>query len=195
MSIIECFWLEPTDLACRSLRRYVASLDAEPKDPCPLTLGYHNNRTDIGEVADGATSRTGGRDFMPEDVRNDPRWPAACACGYLFLETDQFQDSHHTLFRRSDTGELTTLDRAPVGAMWNADWMGDGYKGPDGLYLCVRTPGGTWAIDGPATDGGRWTRSGKPPQVTARPSICAGKNKDGGWIYHGFLTNGQLREC
>jgi hypothetical protein len=53
------------------------------------------------------------------------------------------------LYRRSDSGELTTLRDAPVGAMWDATWFNHdpAYTGADGICLVVRTPGGTWMVD------------------------------------------------
>lgn len=97
------------------------------------------------------------------------------------------------LFRRADTGEELTIREAPAGAMWDAAWMH--LKGADGRALMVRTPGGfDWFVDGPATNGPGWTRSGEPPNVTARPSIGVPDHR-GAFAYHGFLTDGVLRSC
>ena len=90
---------------------------------------------------------------------------------------------------------------APVGAMWNADWLHGcrfGWdraldRNADGLVLQVRTPGGDWLIDGPALRDGvpygdGWTRTGTAPDITATPSIVLGR-------YHGWLKAGWLEEC
>jgi hypothetical protein len=94
---------------------------------------------------------------------------------------------------------------APPGAMWFADWLLNedgtmrsrpGHRPPDGHVLVVRVPsrlciGRDWNVDGPANNCPGWTRTGTPPNVTARPSI--GKYlADGSFDYHGWLRNGEL---
>lgn len=99
----------------------------------------------------------------------------------------------------TESGE--EIKAAPPGAMWDADWyegskLKDGRpynRNPDGVTLCVRTPGGDWIVDGPSfscrVEVGSWSRSGTLPNVTATPSIhIPGK-------YHGWLRDGQLVEC
>jgi hypothetical protein len=92
------------------------------------------------------------------------------------------------------------VNTAPVGAMWNCDWYrgehhenGTAYdRHPDGLVLCVNTPGGHWLIDGPSFSNGRevgkWERTGVAPNITVTPSILQPR-------YHGWLRDGQLVEC
>jgi hypothetical protein len=121
----------------------------------------------------------------------DPRWPILCdQCGVVFPDSAQWQVFQESIFRRADNGQDTTLRDAPPGAMYDAEWYP--MKGPDGRCLCVCLPpeGGLdyWCIDDVAVGGGKWTREGVPPHVTARPSILTPR-------YHGFLTNGVLREC
>jgi len=198
-SRIRCFWLEPTDQVELSLRRYRGG----DRDKCASSgFGYHNisadvERTSFAQLAARGWPMSEGRpvhtgDSVPHD---DPRWPRSCSCGYRFTEDDQWQCNPDTLFRRSDNDELVTLSAAPAGAMWNAEWMGRGYEGPDGICLCVRTPGGEWPVDGPSYQDRKiqnergWTRTGTIPDVTASPSIhIPGK-------YHGFLRAGWLEEC
>ncbi|HZF19523.1 MAG TPA: hypothetical protein VE008_07430 [Burkholderiales bacterium] len=168
-------------------------------------MRYHNaeavlERLPIAELERRGWPMSEGRPVHTIDTipKSDPRWPAQCACGYTFAESDAWQCNPSTLYRRADTGELMLLGRAPVGAMWNADWMADGggpWRVVDGICLCVRTPGGEWCVDGPAWSDGKmqaergWTRSGAVPDVTANPSILIpGK-------YHGFLRAGWLEEC
>jgi hypothetical protein len=202
MGKIRCFWLEPTDLVELSLRRYRGS----DLDPCATSgFGYHNadaivERASIAQLAargwpvgeEGRPVHTADNDVIPHA---DPRWPRSCSCGYRFADDDHWQCNPDVLFKRGDTGELVTLAGAPAGAMWNAEWMGDGCKGPDGIALCVRTPGGEWLVDGPSYQDSKiqhergWTRSGAIPDITANPSILIpGK-------YHGFLRGGWLEEC
>jgi hypothetical protein len=198
-SRIRCFWLEPTEEAELSLRRYRGS----DKDKCATSgFGYHNvgqivERLSFAQLAARGWPMSEGRPVHTCDSvpRSDQHWPRTCSCGYEFVDDDEWQCNPDTLYRRSDSGELVTLARAPAGAMWNAEWMGKSHKGPDGIHLCVRTPGGEWAVDGPSYQDQKmhnergWTRIGAIPDVTANPSILIpGK-------YHGFLRAGWLEEC
>jgi len=189
--VIQCFLLEPTDDQVVYLRRYAGS--SEPHGLCASTdAGYHNAMVEIERGPRDDDSASG--DNHPHD---DPRWPAACSCGYVFKDTDHWQRFLQRLYRRSDTGGLETLHRPPAGAMWYADWMDwMSAKGPDGRCLYVQTPGGPWSPDMPSTDGSPWKRTGTPPNVTASPSIGI-KHRDGrsGWRYHGWLRDGKLVEC
>ena len=196
---IRCFWLEPSQLAELSLRRfrysegYLKNEDGKPdyskKDP-----NYYKCKDGWGcdaSVVIGQIPYTRDQGLIDHD-RTDPKWPTACTkCGRTFETDDQWQRNEHQLFTRSDNNELVTIRNAPPGAMWDAHWYKDfqGYKKrPDGLMLCLKTPGGDWVIDGPSSNGNGWERSGKPPDVTANPSIICGK-------YHGWLRNGWLEEC
>lgn len=170
---IQCFLLEPTDRARRSLRR------------CHDFAGageYHSEEVDIGECA--ADEHAGVASCFPE-FKDDPRWPSRCGkCGHLFSEIERSYVDVRPIWRRADTGELTTLDEAPPGAIWFFD-----------EYLMVATPGGHWNVDMKSRNGGGWTRHGTPPNVTVSPSILIGKNAAGDWEYHGWLRDGKLIEC
>lgn len=194
---VRCFWLDPVERFELSLRRYTSTADTREK--CTASgYGYHNASTVIGQAGiEACPVVSEGRpvhgDHWPHD---DARWPAKCACGYTFVLGDEWQFNPDQLFRRSDSGELVTLRGAPIGAMWDAHWMADNhsYKRIDGVTLCVRTPGGEWCVDGPSyndskVSGPGWTRTGKVPDITAKPSIhIPGK-------YHGWLTDGWLTDC
>lgn len=196
--VIQCFLLEPTDRARESLRRYRSSGKG---DPCPLPHGYHDASVAIGEIGllivEGARGYNGYGD--DKHHHSDPQWPTACACGYVFGDGDEWQHNVDRLFRGSPGGQLVTLDEAAPGAMWYAPWYENVYKGPDGRCLVVKTPGGDWIVDSKASNGTPdnpgWTRTGEPPRVTARPSIGIGHGPNGGFRYHGFLTDGRLEEC
>ncbi len=183
--------LEPIERARLSLRRYRSGSEGgtEAQRTCPGPMGYHDATAPIDEVDDvrddvGNWKLPSG-DLWPHD---DPRWPTACGCGYQFVTGDAWQLFVDHLWRRLDTGEIVALRDASVGAMWYADWLP--WRGPDGRCLCVKTPGGDWVVDGPATNSDRvpaWTRTGVPPDVTVDGSIGAG-------TYHGWLRGGFLVE-
>lgn len=174
-----CFLVTPTDRAQARLRRYADG-------PCPLTNSIHNAETVIGQVdLDDSREIAGfGDDSHPHD---DMRWPNVCACGYVFRDDDHWQYNRDRFFADADGRTWTTRD-LPPGAMYDAPWFADFWHGDDGRCLMVVLPDKTeWVIDGPATNGAGWTRSGEPPRITARPSI-------GSPGYHGWLNDGVLSD-
>lgn len=185
----QCFMLEPTSRARRALRRFTFGTDK----PCPRSDYGHNASTPIedGDVITAGDGTWRVEDNVPHD---DPRWPTVCACGYAFTDDDRWQVHGEQLWRAPDGKAYTVVgwrdDGAPAGAMWDAPWHHDiaDWVGPDGMSLNVMLPDGTpWFIDGPSRTGGHWTRTGTPPNVTARPSILSPH-------YHGWLTDGVLSD-
>lgn len=191
--------LEPTSRATVGLRRY-STWDSK-RDP----THYHSAITPI-QVCYSRIVDDGGRlvfrhvePAMPP--HGDPRWPTRCSCGYQFMPDDEWQVFTRTLYRRSDTGALTTVEDAPPGAMWHAFWI-PWWGGPDGLSLMVKCPNGAeWWIDGRASnctmkddDVHRcWVRHGTPPKITADKQglTCqAGAGSIQAGNYHGFLRDG-----
>jgi hypothetical protein len=188
------------------LRRYCG----RDKNTCPLPHGYHDASVPFGQTDDPDRYGTYGANEDLKPPRSDKRWPSRCECGYIFDAEDAWQLAVDRLYKRSDTGELTSIRDAPAGAMWYADWMIHGpnspYAGPDGHCLAVRTPGGEWLIDGRASNCTRkddsvhkcWCRHGTVPDITVDKDgdTCAA---GGGSIiangYHGFLRGGYLEEC
>lgn len=202
---ITCFFLTPTDRYRVSLRRFVFS--TAPHGACSASgHGYHDASVVVGEEthaqAPACPSRCHCDDPACEGKRmpvalEDPRWPTHCACGYAFAAADEWQVNYDCVHTRSDGCPACTLRDAPAGAMWDAFWMPAPRRGPDGLSLVVRTPGGDWMVDGPShhADGSvqaspGWTRTGTVPHVTASPSILM--HRDG---YHGWLRDGRLVPC
>jgi len=188
-----CVLLVATDQASLSLRRYAS------KSSCVMSgMGIHNAKTLIG-TAPIVVSERGTWDVeevkQPSDT--DPRWPKRCACGYEFAAEDAYQLSKSRLYRREDTGALLTLAEAEPGMLWDAPWFlgfNPPWAGPDGRSLVMRLPGqGEWTIDGPATNGPGWERTGVPPKITARPSILS-HGSGGVKGYHGWLTDGVLSD-
>ncbi len=195
---IECFLLYPTNMVRRHLRRYAGwdSVEGKPVQrggKCEVkgNGGYHQAWAKLPN--DNARyDEKGG--FLCEhwsSYEGDPRWPTHCLCGYEFQKNDEWQIFTELIYSRAD-GEKMTIREAPVGAMWDATWFKgvQNYGGPDGLCLVVKTLGGEWVIDGPASGGGNWVRTGAPPKITVRPSIGIGSP----FQYHAFLTDGALED-
>lgn len=196
MASVRCFMIEPTDRVARWLRRYLSAETGGARLCEPE--GYHNAmvRIDDGPCIESGPRRSIHTEPM-EWPADDPRWPARCeACGYEFHDREVRQLFYQRIYRTPDGREVTIhegnlpgIEKAPPGAMFYADWFGETEMvGPDGRSLAVMTPAGVWLID-VKRPGATWTRTGTPPNVTARPSIhFVGR-------YHGFLTDGQLVEC
>jgi hypothetical protein len=187
---VECFFVERLPRARVELRRFTFSADDAVQ--CQAGRGGHDAHVQIGTVP--WTEEHWGKGELPTEAEKaDPRWPARCdACGYEFRPEDQWQRGTHQLFARvGSIAPAFVLAEVPPGAMWDASWWpAPEDRGPDGRCLVVRLPDGTdWMVDGPASNGGgRWTRTGEAPHVTARPSIATRR-------YHGFLTDGFLVAC
>lgn len=209
----QTFWLDPIGRERVALRRY-SERPYVAGAGWTCAEGWHQAIAWTGEEIDEVLSERGTRRSPATPPHDDPRWPTDCArgCGYRFTDDDNWQAWGGELFRRADTGELRVLHTtmtppdvptAEPGASWDASWMGDAWRGPDGICLTVRCPrpDGTegtphdWPVDGPSSTGGRWTRSGDPraASVTASPSIAIGDPAKPGY-YHGFLQNGVLTD-
>lgn len=192
-----CFFLEPVESVRVELRRYTSYMQGLE---CPDHHGGHD-ATVFVEDRPAPLEETFTIDDDPAAFpHDDPRWPARCSCGYEFGEHDKWQVWRRRLHRPVGDplpvgigpDHRFTLRDPPTGAMWYADWLPQ--RGPDGHCLAVQCPGGlTWMVDGPASNGPGWTRTGTVPDVTARPSIGAGE-KHGRWYYHGWLTDGVLSD-
>lgn len=183
LPFVVCFWIDPHDSVEVSLRRYASG------SKCGGSAGIHDASVTIeirNDLLPQDTLYSEHRD-ADEAEREDSRWPAECGCGYAFAPEDAWQRNIARRYVRRDTGAVFTMNAAPPGAMWDATWWP--LDTPDGRVLVVRLPDGIdWMIDGPATNGRGWTRSGTPPAITARPSILTTG-------YHGWLTDGVLRSC
>jgi hypothetical protein len=190
MSVVECFWMEPTELGRSELRRY-QNYTTEPPS-CPENpMRHHDTSVYLEDIAYpfGDQGLLGyGRDDVAHD---DPRWPRVCGtCGVAFRDEDHWQHNVERYFKGAPDGKLYTTRTMPPGAMYDATWWG--VKGPDGITLAVVLPpdGGynVWHPDSPSSSGGVWTRTGTIPRVTCTPSILTPS-------YHGFLTDGKLVSC
>jgi hypothetical protein len=194
MTRIACFLMEYTGVTRFTLRRYVCSR----ADKCPGKQGYHNAHAPFQD----STEET-----LPEPEASDPRWPTKCeGCDYQFKPGDEWQVFPESLVKRLDTGEITTTDDAPVGAMWFMKREFGSWIGPDGKTLVVKTPGGTWYVDSEASNCTKkndyvhkcWCRHGIAPKITVNKigNTCqAGAGSILIGNYHGFLRNGFLESC
>jgi len=189
-SKIRCFLLVPTEEVVVTLRRYAYQGTQTPHVPkCTrrepqypgseiVTFEVHDVEVEIGREVGTLDSDVSGHHTDSELSADDPRWPKACACGYVFDESSQLQENRTRLYRRSDTGELTTISAAPVGAIYD---LGD----PGEERLMCKTPAGVWLIDHPRVG---WKRVGTPPDIVVTPSIRIGQpQRMHGWLggFHG----------
>lgn len=162
---------------------------------CPGMPGEHSycNGFVLRDIIDYHSDIIDVQDAPPHD---DPRWPTKCdKCDYVFKDTDYWQIFSDWIYANTETGEEVAFRDLPVGAMYDADWYPDDYRGSDGLALTVILPDKTpWTIDGYASPEGQprvphaWTRTGTPPKVSASPSILTKG-------YHGWLRDGVLTDC
>jgi hypothetical protein len=198
---IKCFMVTCTERARLSLRRYWGGTDCSGS--------YHNAETPIGF----GTYRRDAEGYLELNEKLDPdetRWPTACSkCGAAVPETAPKQLFSDCVYV-DESGQEYSLRKLVPGMMWDAWWMGESMKGPDGKCLVVVCPDGyEWMIDGRASnctmpeDGGPfesshrcWVRHGEPPNLTVDKAgrTCAA---GGGSImsrngYHGFLRNGEF---
>lgn len=170
------------------------------EDPCPkipaVGCNCHEARVFVDEreypIVDGVDAS--GIEIQKQ-LEGDPRWPFCCAaCGKPFAEIvgNHVDVLTYRVWRAADGREFSDdLGGPPPGAMrhvWWYDTLTPDYGGPDGKTYSVITPDGhDWIMDGPASNGGKWLRTGEPPVVTAEPSIQTP-------AWHGFLERGWLVE-
>ena len=187
--------LKPTEHVVVTLRRFASIRDQRP--PCNRQIarypgsevhtyeGFHDIEVEIarevGTIKDDLEGDHTGRTI----ALDDPRWPSNCICGYIFAVDDMKQEGRTRLYRRGDNGELVTVDAAPVGALYNARFHGTPEYNRNGAGVCLvcKTPAGEWLMDGPASNGPGWTRTGTPPDIVVRPSIGIGSPmRMHGWL-------------
>jgi hypothetical protein len=193
------FWMEPVDRVRVELRRFTFGSSKVCRarsewghdaslviiDDAPLSAWLEErDQNDRGR----RTYRLISPDLVSPD---DPRWPQACeACGEPFQADDEWQVNARQLHSGSPDGRLYTLHDCSIGAMWDAWWMSDSHRGPDGIALCVKTPGGDWLVDGQASNCTRTQEvpAGDPEHPTAyrfvRSHYC--------WIRHGDPRTGNV---
>ncbi len=195
-SRVRCFLLTKTDEVEVNLRRYAFTREGDAVPFCgrrerrypggdELVYDFHNAEVAIAREVGSIAADLNGDSTIKTVELDDPAWPIACVCGYRFRDEDAKQENRDRLYRRSDTGELVTLSRAPAGALYDAEHFHlDGFqRNGDGMSLVCKTPAGEWLIDGPASNGPGWTRTGAPPDIVVTPSIGIGHPQH----MHGWL--------
>jgi len=209
MERVPCFFLTPTGEARVDLRRFSPTSTR----PCTVKGAWGCDATTKG-VATVALNGRPPRDADDAEryPHDDPRYPTHCeACKQPFAPTDPYQVREEALYARSDGGEPTTLKEAPIGAMWDAEWLhglvGSFHVGDDDYCLTVRLPNGRdWTIDSraanctmPDDNAHRcWVRHGAVPAITVDKNghTCgAGGGSILAGDYHGFLRGGYLEAC
>jgi hypothetical protein len=215
---VKVFWLERTDRVKVWLRRYRSECPKGKKtgtwtEICEAHLTVHENAS---ASRWGRWKKYDGRGPYWSVIKSripmsDRRWRAMrCErCGGAFDRTCAKQVWAEHLHRGCPDGTLYTLRDAPVGAMWDLEWLhdvkGEPWTGPDGIALSVRTPGGDWYVDGRASNCTLpndhehycWVRHGDPRtgnvHVDKNGRTCAaGAGSIAIGSYHGFLQNGYL---
>ncbi len=109
---VKCFFVEPTDRAKRSLRRYHSSSDVTSK--CPGRMSYHNAHTPLDVVercfSPGDEAYPALAD--PQIPHADPRWPFKCDdCDYRFIDTDPWQVFDEQIYVDKATGPRVLAPR------------------------------------------------------------------------------------
>lgn len=205
MSGIKCFWMKPIPEVRVTLRVYRPS-GGEPcaagRSWCEAVEVVIAERAPQGEwmvrsYFEG-DKRMYWRTFSERVSHDDPRWPVARCdwCDRDFSETAIRQVNAHQLHSGSPDGKLYTLWNEPVGAMWDCDWLksdngGDwGYTGPDGITLCVRTPGGLWMVDSQASNCDR--KQEVPAPTAEHPNAHRFVRTHYCWVRHGDPRSGNI---
>lgn len=207
-----CFWLEPTGQAALGLRRFTFGASSDGGADCPMKEKWgHDASVVLDDVRFGVVWSRSEDGYVSQEMppaelvpsRDDPRWPATCeSCGEPFPENATWQYYAADEYQRSDGGMVLARgsglqQKEMGGALYDAQWL-HGTAGRtfydvrdrgDGIVLIAICPNGSpWVVDGKATGGGFWERTGdprRPETLTVSPSIVAGD-------YHGFLQGGRF---
>ena len=200
---LKIIWCTPTGVSTRALRRFV--YHGQRKCLAKGDWGCDATSLPIGEFPTVRNERGYVNEISPDLYKDDSRWPKICdTCGQPFEDKDErqvFTDE----FYQGTNGERKPFREwmCTPGAMWNAWWMTEFTKGPDGMCLNAVCPDGhTWEIDGRCSNCTLpkdnvhkcWPRSGTPPNIDVNkrhgPTCSAGAGSIQTPNWHGFLRNG-----
>jgi len=203
--MLKTYWMEPTGSVRVLLHRSSEKRCRATGHTCEATLmAEREGQASRWLAPELVGAHVGATKAVPQD---DPRWPTVCSkCG----EPLPADAEHHLIIDRlysgSPDGRLLTIGEFKPGATWDAFWMPEHMKGPDGIsMMCILPNGLPWLVDGKASNCTRpkdkkhrcWVREGDPRKA----NVTAGKKGDtcsagAGSIqagnYHGFLRNGIL---
>jgi hypothetical protein len=183
----DLFIAEP-DGTCRvSLRRFCYGAATSDHRHGVITV-IGESEPEYGRDADGIR-RT------PEDLtsHDDPRWPQACACGYLFTAEDQWQVIQQSWYEGGGHRFAWGIGawEGPPGAMIRAEWADHPGRPPAWIvFLPNRTH---WSTnDRPAGGPGNqfgpyWDVTGTAPDISVHPSI---DDRTPGREWHGWIRDG-----
>src|SRR5688572_23624119 len=136
---VAVFWTERTGWAGRSLRRYL--IDDRCEQLCVDGKPYHRanawieGRWPLALTDDGFIAL-----IDPDEYADHPAWPTVCDdCGWVLPDTVIRHVAQHPLYASADGHEWAQGD-LPAGAMFDADWLPDNWKGADGIGLTVVLP-------------------------------------------------------
>lgn len=222
MTDVATFWCAPTGKVRRTLRTFTFAAD----DPCPGGGGLGHSAVVDLDVADAQWGRYNSDGSLRPTHAADParvlvsgsvarralraaehRWPTVCAtCGGDIGERAHRVVDTHELYATAGQPDVFELDSLPPGAMFDAWWLPDSYRGSDGIALTVVLPDGhRWHVDArakncprPDDDHACWCRHGDPRSqpVTVDKSCdtcTAGAGSVQTATWHGFLRNGVLK--
>jgi hypothetical protein len=98
-------------------------------------------------------------------------------------------------------GDASVVTEPPAGAMWLSTASYCDYPNQPCQHLLIALPNGEcWDVDEHAGGSRRiWIRRGEPPNVSVFGDCRGGPGsigvqRNGGWVYHAFLWNGELIE-
>ena len=204
---IPCFVIVPNGKQFAYLRRFTFS--GNDGATCPSNNNYGHDAMVQIEDMDVVLSEDGKhiRSVSARDFGRKDEYPAKCACGYEFKESDEWQVHTQQQYVREDKAndEKYSIRNPPAGALWRATWLEEvrNWCGEDGHVWCVMTPAGEWNMDSQASNCDKrddkqhhcWCRHGVAPNFTVDKigNTCgAGAGSILIKDYHGFLRNGEL---
>lgn len=113
---VKIFPILDTGFESASLRRYASGSTCSEVDG----NGYHNAHTALGRrPAQKHVRSFAGRE---EAYAHSDKWPTHCACGYEFVDEDDYQEFTQSLYA-DISGKEWSLRDAPPGAYWFAPWI------------------------------------------------------------------------
>lgn len=203
------YWLDPTEYVQVRLRvlRHGVCPQSATKWCCDNEVTIRNSAplTVWKTRVEHADDRGGWYWHIHSDnvSDHDVRWPLVCkTCGDDMRREVPDASGHpfsahrqvwaETLCSGHPSGTLYTVRNAPIGAMWDAEYlhgaMRGAFVGPDGISLHVRTPGGDWCVDSQASNCTRDQHTPVPGEAKTfrfeRTHYC--------WVRHGDPRAGQV---